>query len=66
VFTVDNGEESGGQSGRIVRELRKLPAGFGSGIIQHHKEHRDDNGHLERSHRTVDEEFYMPRVFKFK
>jgi len=66
VFTVDNGEEFGGQSWMKVRELRKLIGGFGCRLIQNHKGHCEENAHLERSHRTDDEEFYIPRVLQIK
>lgn len=66
VFTVDNGEEFGGQSWLKVKELRKLLIGFGCRLVQNHKGHPEENAHLERSHRTDDEEFYIPRVFKIK
>jgi len=66
VFTVDNGEEFGGKSWLKVRELRKLIAGFGCRLIQNHKGHPEENAHLERSHKTDDDEFYIPRVFTFK
>jgi len=66
VFTVDNGEEFGGKSWMKVTELRKLIAGFGCRLIQNHKGHPEENAHLERSHRTDDEEFYIPRVLKIK
>ena len=62
VFTVDNGEEFGGKSWLKVQELRKLIAGFGCRLIQNHKRHPEENAHLERSHRTDDEEFYIPRA----
>ncbi len=62
VFTVDHGEEFGGKSWFKVRELRKLIAAFGCRLIQNHKGHAEENAHLERSHRTDDEEFYLPRV----
>lgn len=62
VFTVDNGEEFGGKSWMKVQELRKLIAGFGCRLIQNHKRHPEENAHLERSHRTDDEEFYIPRA----
>jgi len=63
VFTVDHGEEFGGQSWLKVQELRKLIAGFGCKLVQNHKGHPEENAHLERSHRTDDEEFYIPRTF---
>ena len=66
IFTVDNGEEFGGKSWLKLRELRKLIAGFGCRLIQNHKGHPEENAQLERSHRTDDDEFYIPRVFKIK
>jgi len=66
VFTVDNGEEFGGRSWFKVAQLRKLIAAFGCRLIQNHKGHPEENAHLERSHRTDDDEFYIPRVFKIK
>jgi len=49
-----------------VRELRKLISGFGCRLIQNHKGHCDENAHLERSHRTDDEEFYIPRALQIR
>lgn len=66
VFTVDNGEEFGGKSWLKVKKLRMLISGFGCRLIQNHKGHCEENAHLERSHRTDDDEFYIPRVFKIK
>ena len=65
-FTVDHGEEFGGKSWFKLQELRKLIAGFGCRLIQNHKGHPEENAHLERSHRTDDEEFYIPRVFQIR
>ena len=62
LFTVDNGEEFGGKSWLKVAELRKLIAGFGCRLTQNHKGHCEEFAHLERSHRTDDEEFYIPRT----
>ena len=62
VFTVDNGEEFGGRSVLKIRELRKLLSGFGCRVIQNHKGHPEENAHLERSHRTDDDEFYRLRA----
>jgi transposase len=62
VFTVDNGEEFGGKSWMKVRELRTLIAGFGCQLVQNHKGHPEENAHIERSHRTDDDEFYIPRA----
>jgi transposase-like protein len=66
VFTVDNGEEFGGKSWLKVKQLRKLIAGFGCRLIQNHKGHPEENAHLERSHRTDDDEFYKSRAFAFR
>ncbi len=66
VFTVDNGEEFGGKSWLKVQDLRKLIGGFGCRLIQNHKGHAEENAHLERSHLTDDEEFYIPRVLHLR
>ena len=66
VFTVDNGEEFGGKSWMKVQDLRKLIGGFGCRLIQNHKGHAEENAHLERSHLTDDEEFYIPRVLHMR
>ena len=65
VFTVDHGEEFGGKSWVKVKELRKLISGFGCRLIQNHKGHCEENAHVERSHRTDDDEFYIPRCLHF-
>jgi putative transposase len=62
VYTVDHGQEFGGECWYKIVELRKLLRGFGCFIIQNRKKHPEENAHLERSHRTDDEEFYMPRI----
>ncbi len=49
-----------------IKELKKLIRGFGCKLIQNHKGHPEENDHLERSHRTDDEEFYIPRVLKIR
>ena len=62
VFTVDNGEEFGGKSRPKVKELRKPLSGFCCRLIQNRKGHPEENAHLERSHRTGDDEFYKLRA----
>ena len=62
VFTVDRGEEFGGKSWLKVIELKKLLSGFGCSFIQNHKASPQENAHIERSHRTDDDEFYIPRL----
>lgn len=62
VYTVDHGEEFGGKSWLKIVELRKLLAGFNCRLIQNRIKHPEENSHLERSHRTDDDEFYIPRI----
>ena len=50
----------------MVRELWKIITGFGCRLIQNHKGHCEENVHLERSHRTNDDKFYIPRVMAIK
>jgi len=64
VYTVDNGEEFGGKSFMKMKELRKLLKGLGCRVIQNRKGHCEENAHVERSHRTDDDEFYIPRIDK--
>jgi transposase-like protein len=64
VYTVDHGEEFGGKSWFKIVELRKLLSGFGCKLIQNRLKHPEENAHLERSHRTDDDEFYIPRIRK--
>lgn len=66
VFTVDNGEEFGGRSWMKIKELRTLIKAFNCRLIQNHKGHFEENAHLERSHRTDDDEFYIPRCYEIK
>lgn len=62
VFTVDHGEEFGGKSRQKIVDLRKLLKSLGATVHQNHKGHSEENGFVERSHRTDDEEFYIPRL----
>ncbi len=62
VYTVDHGEEFGGKSWLKIVELKKLLRGFGCTLIQNRIKHPEENAHLERSHRTDDDEFYIPRI----
>ena len=47
-----------------VKELKKLLSGFGVKLIQNRKGHCEENAFVERSHRTDDDEFYIPRIGK--
>jgi putative transposase len=66
VFTVDWGEEFGGKSRQKITDLRKLLKPLGATIHQNHKGQSEENGFVERSHRTDDEEFYIPRLQTIK
>ncbi len=66
VFTVDWGEEFGGKSRQKITDLRKLLKPLGATIHQNHKGQSQENGFVERSHRTDDEEFYIPRLSTIK
>ena len=66
VYTVDHGEEFGGKSWFKITELRKLLSGFGCKLVQNNLHHPEENAHLERSHRTDDDEFYIPRILKIR
>ena len=66
VYTVDHGVEFGGDCWWKITELRHLLRGFSCSIIQNQKKHPEQNAHLERSHRTDDEEFYIPRILSIK
>jgi transposase len=62
IYTVDRGEEFGGKSWLKTVELKKLLSGFNCQLIQNHVSSPQENAHLERSHRTDDDEFYIPKV----
>src|SRR5579872_2430192 len=66
VFTVDWGEEFGGKSRQKITDLRKLLKPLGATVHQNHKGQSQENGFVERSHRTDDEEFYIPRLQTIK
>jgi len=57
-----NGEEFGGRLFMKMRELRKLLKGLGCRVIQNKKGHCEENAHIERSHRTDDDEFYISGI----
>jgi transposase len=63
VFTVDNGTEFGySRHKRKLLELNETLKVLNCKIIANHKGSPQENAHLERSHRTDDEEFYIPRL----
>jgi hypothetical protein len=52
-------KSSGAKSWFKIIELRRLTGSFGRRLIQNLKGHCEENAHLERSHRTDDDEFYI-------
>lgn len=66
IFTVDHGVEFGGDCWYKIADLKKLLGGFGCRLVQNTKRHPEENAHLERSHRTDDEEFYIPRILSIQ
>jgi len=66
IYTVDHGSEFGGDCWYKITDLKKMLSGFGVRLIQNHKASPQENAHLERSHRTDDEEFYMPKIHTFQ
>jgi len=61
-YIADRGEEFGGKSWLKIVERKKLLSDFGCTFIQNRAGHPEENPHVERSHRTDDDEFYIPRI----
>jgi hypothetical protein len=66
IFTVDHGEEFGGKSWLKIVELRCLSVPSAAASSKTIRGHCEENTHLERSHRTDDDEFYIPRACYLK
>lgn len=66
-FQTDWGEEFGGKSLKKLAQLQKeFLTPLGVNLMRIRKGHKEDNAFVERSHRTDDEEFYVPQGKKFK
>ena len=61
-FTVDRGEAFGGKFWFKICKLRKLLSDFGYTFIQNRVGHPEDPPHIECSHQTDDEAFYIPQL----
>jgi transposase len=57
---TDWGEEFGGTSGKKIARMNKLLSHLNAEITRIHKGRAQQNGYVERSHRTDDEDFYIP------
>jgi len=63
---TDWGEEFGGKSHRkLLKMQREHFDSLGARVYRTRKGCKEDNGFVERSHRTDDEEFYIPKVLGF-
>ncbi len=67
VFQTDNGEEFGGKSRSKLAWLnREIFIPLNSFLIHIPPGRKEENGFVERSHRTDDEEFYIPQLGRVK
>ncbi len=57
---TDWGEEYGGKSSRKIARMNKLLAPLGAEVTRIEKGKKEQNGYVERKHRTDDEELYIP------
>jgi len=60
IIQTDWGEEYGGKSQRKLAMMNKVLAEFDAELTRIQKGKKEQNGYVERSHRTDDEEFYIP------
>ena len=64
---TDWGEEFGGRSlNKLSRLQKKVLTPLGVRLMRIRKGHKEDNAFVERSHRTDDEEFYIPQGKRIK
>jgi hypothetical protein len=60
---TDNGQEFGGFQSRKLKRLHEYYwERYGVKLYRIRRGRKEDNGFVERSHRTDDEEFYVPRL----
>jgi len=60
VMQSDWGEENGGKSQQKIERMNKALAKLDAEITRIQKGKKEQNGYVERHHRTDDEEFYIP------
>ena len=66
-FQTDWGEEFGGKSiDKLLRLQKEILDPLGIQLLRIRKRRWQDNGFVERTHRTDDEEFYVPHLSKIK
>jgi transposase InsO family protein len=64
-FQTDWGEEFGGKSMKKIHQIQtNILSPLNIQLLRIRKGHSEDNAYVERSHRTDDEEFYIPETLK--
>ncbi len=66
VIQTDSGDEFGGDDGKKISWMNQLLAHLGAELTRIHKGRKEENGHVERSHKTDDEELYIPFGLEIK
>ena len=66
VIQTDSGDEFGGDDGKKIAWMNQLLGNLNAEITRIHKGRKEENGHVERSHKTDDEEFYIPYGLEIK
>ncbi|MEO0128459.1 MAG: helix-turn-helix domain-containing protein [candidate division WOR-3 bacterium] len=66
MIQTDWGDEFGGDEGKKIEKMNQLLAGLNAEITRIHKGRKEENGHVERSHKTDDEELYIPLGLEIK
>jgi len=60
IMQTDSGDEFGGTDGKKIAWMNHLLGNLNAEITRLHKGRKEENGYVERSHKTDDEEFYIP------
>ncbi len=66
VLQTDWGDEWGGDDGKKLAWMNGLLAPLDAEITRIHKSRKEENAHVERSHKTDDEELYIPYGLEIK
>lgn len=66
IIQTDWGDEWGGDDGKKIAWKNQLLAPLGAEITRIQKGRKEQNGHVERSHKTDDEELYIPYGLEIK
>lgn len=66
IIQTDSGDEFGGDDGKKIAWMNQLLAPLDAELTRIHKGRKEENGHVERSHKTDDEELYIPYGLEIK